>query len=62
MRRLWNKVLPHTHTPHSDTLPLTRPHLLIVPLPRPSVFKPPYYLLDLEQVVRWKELVKSFSP
>jgi hypothetical protein len=27
--------------PHSDTLPPTKPHLLIVPLPRPSIFKPP---------------------
>jgi hypothetical protein len=26
--------------PHSDTLPPTRPHLLIVPLPGPSIFKP----------------------
>jgi hypothetical protein len=25
--------------PHSDTLPPTRPHLLIVPLPGPSIFK-----------------------
>ena len=25
---------------HSDTLPPTRPHLLIVPLPGPSIFKP----------------------
>jgi hypothetical protein len=27
---------------HNDTLPPTRPHLLIVPFPEPSVFKPPY--------------------
>jgi hypothetical protein len=26
---------------HSDRLPPTRPHLLIVPLPGPSIFKPP---------------------
>jgi hypothetical protein len=29
--------------PHSDMLPPTRPHLLIVPLPRPSLFKPQGY-------------------
>ena len=28
--------------PHSDTLPPTRPYLLIVPLPGPNIFKPPY--------------------
>ena len=27
--------------PYSSTLP-TRPHLLIVPLPKPSIFKPPH--------------------
>ena len=26
---------------HSDTPPATRPHLLIVPLPGPSILKPP---------------------
>ena len=30
--------------PHSGTLPLTRPHL-IVPLPGPTIFKPPQHLL-----------------
>jgi hypothetical protein len=30
--------------PHSDTLPPTRPRLLIVPLPGPFVFKPPQTL------------------
>jgi hypothetical protein len=28
--------------PHSDTLPPTRPHLLIGPLLGPSIFKPPH--------------------
>jgi hypothetical protein len=28
--------------PDSDILPLTRPHLLIVPFPGSSVFKPPH--------------------
>ena len=27
---------------HSDTLPPTRPHLLVVPLPGPSIYKPPH--------------------
>ena len=27
--------------PHNNTPPPTRPHLLIVPLPGPSIFKPP---------------------
>jgi hypothetical protein len=26
--------------PHSDTLPPTRPHILIVSFPGPSIFKP----------------------
>jgi hypothetical protein len=30
---------PH---PRSDTLPLARPYLLIVPLPGPSISKSPY--------------------
>jgi hypothetical protein len=36
----WEEGLK-THA-HSDTLPPTRPHLLIVPFPGPSIFKPPY--------------------
>ena len=34
-----------TH-PHRDTLPLKRPHLLIVPLLGPSIFKPPLMLKE----------------
>jgi hypothetical protein len=30
-----------SHSPHSDTLPPTRPHLLKVPFPGPNIFKPP---------------------
>ena len=30
-------------TPHSDILPPKRPHLLIMPLPGPSVYKPPQH-------------------
>jgi hypothetical protein len=32
--------------PYSDTLPLTRPHLLIVPLPGTRVFKPPHSFIE----------------
>ena len=45
--------------PHNDTLPSTRPHLLIVPFPmgqafkhmnlwRPHVFKPPQIITDIQ--------------
>jgi hypothetical protein len=33
----------HKEHPHNDTLSLTKPHLLVVPLPKPSIFKPPQY-------------------
>jgi hypothetical protein len=43
-RRLASRQLggrSHKAHPHSDTLPPKRPHLLIMPLPGPSIFKPP---------------------
>jgi hypothetical protein len=35
--------------PPSDILPPTRPHLLIVLLPEPSIFKPPQVAINLAQ-------------
>jgi hypothetical protein len=40
-RQLWEGLKAH---PQSDTLPPTGPHLPIVPLPGPSIFKPPQRL------------------
>jgi hypothetical protein len=47
--------------PHSDTLPPTRPHLLVVPLHGPSIFKPPPWLrasidLSLDSSTHSREL------
>jgi hypothetical protein len=61
-RKPGTNCLPHgweeglkTH-PHSDTLSPTRPHLLIVPLPGPSIFKPPQLLhLSYQKYVSVKE-------
>jgi hypothetical protein len=46
VRRRWLGVVLIAH-PHSDTLPPTRPHLLIVPAPRPSIFKPPHWVTEI---------------
>ena len=35
--------------PHSDTLPPTRPHLLIVPLPGPSIHKPSQHAIQVNK-------------
>jgi hypothetical protein len=39
----------------TDTLPPTRPHLLIVPLPKPSIFNPPQAvnLVKEEKIQGW---------
>jgi hypothetical protein len=37
--------------PHIDTLPPTRPHLLTVLFPGPSIFKPPHTYLWYSQML-----------
>jgi hypothetical protein len=37
-------------TPNSDTLPPTRPHLLMVPLPGSSIFKPPQPIYTMKKL------------
>ena len=43
-RRLTSRQLGRVSQsyPHSDTLPPTRPHLLILPLPGSGIYKPPH--------------------
>jgi hypothetical protein len=48
-------------TPHSDTLPPTRPHLLIVPLPEPSIFKPPQIILFKSKLLILTYIMQQIS-
>jgi hypothetical protein len=46
-KRLASRQLGGSQSPpHTDTLPPTRPHLLIIPFPGPSIFKPPQLLCE----------------
>jgi len=40
---MWLEGGSQSPYPHSVALPSTRPHLLIVPFPWPSILKPPQY-------------------
>ena len=45
--------------PHIDTLPPTRPHLLTVLFPGPSIFKPPHLFTQRGEPERRSNLPKN---